>query len=57
MWQLDAALALGAPEPVEPGPGHLYHPDVYTTVQAFIGANKSDFSLKWLGQYRDCKVM
>ena len=39
------------------GLGHLYHPDVRDAVQEFIDANKSDFTLKWLEQCRDCDVL
>jgi hypothetical protein len=39
------------------GLGHLYHPEVRSVIQEFIDANKSDFSLKWLEQCRDCNVM
>lgn len=39
------------------GLGHLYHPEVHDTVQAYIDANKSDFDLAWLEQCRDCAVL
>ena len=39
------------------GLGHLYHPKVHDTVQRFIDANPTGFSLKWLEQCRDCNVM
>jgi hypothetical protein len=39
------------------GLAHLYHPEVRDAVQEFIDTNKSDFSLKWLEQCRDCDLM
>jgi DNA invertase Pin-like site-specific DNA recombinase len=39
------------------GLGHLYHPHGYDAVQRFIDTNPSGFSLEWLEQCRDCRVM
>jgi len=39
------------------GLGHFYHPDVHQTVQRFIDSNPTRFSLEWLEQCRDCKVL
>ena len=39
------------------GLGHLYHPNVHDTVQRFIDANPTGFSLEWLEQCRDCTVL
>jgi len=38
------------------GLGHLHHPEVGSTVQHYIDANKSEFSLAWLNQCRDGTV-
>jgi hypothetical protein len=38
------------------GLGHLHHPDVRDTIQQYIDAKKSDFSLAWLEDCRDGNV-
>jgi hypothetical protein len=38
------------------GLGHLHHPEVRETVQHYIDANNSEFSLAWLEQCRDGTV-
>ncbi len=38
------------------GLGHLHHPEVRDTIQQYIDAKKSDFSLAWLEDCRDGNV-